>query len=99
MNLTGNQIKSRKVVGRLGDLPVTLVETAGGLHLVFLQKGGRTESIGCGPHRAVAVWMAGKREPGIVWSELKKSEYAYSAEEVACIVTLTLARLVTRGQA
>jgi len=96
MNLDRKHIKKKEVIGKLRQQPVYLVETKGGLHLVFANSSRGYEPIGTGPHKAVALWMAEKREPDVQWLSLRKSEETFSAEEVACILTLTLARLAER---
>ena len=75
MNLTTKQIKSREVVGDLNGNPIFLIQTAGGLHLMAVNKGGVLTTLSAGPHRAVCAFIAEKREPSIHWAEnMCKSE-------------------------
>lgn len=76
MKITENQLKTKKVSGKTdsGD-PVLYVETLGGLHLFFTKKNGKLISLSAAPHRAIAQWMAEKKEK-IVWDKdfLQKTE-------------------------
>lgn len=94
MRLDSKHIKKKEVVGILRGNPVHMVETTGGLHLIFAMHDGRYEPIGTGPHKAVAMWMAEKKEPALQWSALKKSRQQYTQEELSCIVSLSLAQMV-----
>lgn len=75
MDITSDQIASKKRVGRIGDMPVIELATTGGLHLIVVARGGKGEVLGTGPHRAVARFIAKKRESKIEWTELEKSDY------------------------
>lgn len=76
MNLTTNQIDEKpKKVGDLRGRPVFHLRTKGGLHVLVMAKGASFETLGTGPHRAVARHIAQKHEPGIVWSELSKADH------------------------
>jgi hypothetical protein len=62
-------------VGRIGRSPVLAATTTGGLSLIFVSKDGKTlDGIGAGSLPEVARWVAEKRNPGLVWEELQKSE-------------------------
>ncbi len=76
MNLEPNQLKQKpKKVGKTDTgKDVFEVETKGGLSLIVSPKDGSFETLGTGPHRAVARHIAAKRMPGIQWSDLHKSE-------------------------
>jgi hypothetical protein len=74
VNLTNAHIASKKQIGNLEGSPVVEIVTTGGLHLVVMKKGAGVETLGAGPHRAVARWMAKKRQPKLEISELTKSE-------------------------
>lgn len=74
-NISSEQISYRKKVGTLDGNSVIELATKGGLHLIVMAKLGKVETIGTGPHRAVARHIALKRHPGIKWSDLNKSDY------------------------
>ena len=99
MNLDAKNILKKEVIGKLNGLPVSLVVTKGGLHLIFCSKNGRQEALGTGPHAGIARWIAEKSQPGIMWTSLRKSEQTYTPEEVAGIVTFALAAMVSNGKA
>lgn len=80
MKLTGPQIKSREIIGHLENRPVHMIESIGGLHLIVMMKNGNLETLGVGPHRAVAMFVAEKKEPDIVWSEYLTK----SGEDLPC---------------
>lgn len=76
MDLTPKQIEQKpKKVGVLEGKPVYHLKTKGGLHLLVIQKASGYETLGTGPHRAVARHIAMTHEPGIVWTELSKSDH------------------------
>lgn len=75
MDISEKQLASKKRVGKLGSSPVFELVTKGGLHLIVGTKGGKFETLGAGPHRAVARHIAKKREPEIDWNDLQKSDY------------------------
>lgn len=76
MNIDAKQIDEKpKKVGHLNGKPVFHMRTKGGLHILVMQKNGSYETLGTGPHRAVARHIAAKYEPEIVWSELSKSDH------------------------
>ena len=76
MNIDAKQIDQKpKKVGNLNGKPVFHLRTKGGLHILVMQKNGAYETLGTGPHRAVARHIASKHEPEIVWSELSKSDH------------------------
>jgi hypothetical protein len=75
MNITANQIVKKKKVGHTekGE-PVFELATKGGLNLIISGKaGGGFETLGTGPHRAVARHIAEKYK-SIVWTELSKAD-------------------------
>jgi len=74
-SITPDQIQYKKRVGRVGSSPVIELATTGGLHLIVVARGGKGEVLGAGPHRAVARFIARKREDKIEWSDLEKSDY------------------------
>jgi Cft2 family RNA processing exonuclease len=75
MNITEKHIASKKRIGTLDGKPVIEVVTSGGLYMVVYQKSGTVETLGTGPHRAVARYIAKKREPNLEISELSKSDH------------------------
>jgi hypothetical protein len=76
MNLTPDHIESKKRIGTLGNSPVFELTTTGGLHLVVAARGGKeAEVLGTGPHRAVARFIAKKRNKDLEISELSKADH------------------------
>ena len=75
MNLTNAHIATKKQIGTLKGRAVVEIVTTGGLHLIVMQKAGGVETLGAGPHRAVARWMAKKKQPELEITELSKAEY------------------------
>lgn len=76
MNLTAEQIDEKpKKVGDLKGRPVFHLRTKGGLHVLVTPRGASFETLGTGPHRAVARHIAQKHEPDIIWSELSKADH------------------------
>lgn len=73
--LKANQLAYKKQVGKTeeGD-PIWEIATKGGLHLVMKPKGQKFETLGTGPHRAIARHLAEKRCK-ITWTELNKSDH------------------------
>lgn len=63
-----------KKIGSLKGKPIFQVVTKGGFHMILTPKAGGFETLGTGPHVAVARHIATKREKEIVW-ELKKGDY------------------------
>ena len=74
MNIQPKHIASRKRIGTLDGKPVVEAVTTGGLWLVVTQKSDGVYTLGTGPHRAVARYIARKREPKLEITELSKSE-------------------------
>lgn len=66
--------KPRKVGTRAGK-PVMELATKGGLHLIVSSRDGRFETLGTGPHRAVARFIAKKKAPEIQWTDLSKADH------------------------
>lgn len=83
MKITADQIDIKTVAGKTKDgRPVVYIATKGGLHSFFCKdEDDQIVSIGAAPHRAIAKFLAGKKEQ-IEWdkdfeektSNLKKSE-------------------------
>lgn len=75
MNIEPKHIASKTRIGTLHGQPVVEILLKGGLHLVAALKDGKSRTIGAGPHRAVARWMAEKNEPDCQIEEsLQKDE-------------------------
>lgn len=75
MQIPAGEIKYKKKIGHIGDAAVWEVGTKGGFHVVLSQKADRLETLGVGPHRAVARHLAKRNAPGMVITELSKSEH------------------------
>jgi hypothetical protein len=82
MNIDAKQLASKpKKVGKWGDRDVLAVATKGGFHVVGAVKaGGAFETLGTGPHPAVARAVANKlvsksNEAAITWTELTKADH------------------------
>ena len=75
MNIDESEVISRKTVGKLGEDGVVELVTKGGLNLVFAKIKGKIEALGAGSHKAIARFLARKKEPGIIWSDLNKAEH------------------------
>lgn len=79
MQIEERHIAFKKKVGKIGDSPVFELATTGGLHLIVGTRGGKFETLGTGPHRAVARHIARKHAPEIQWSELSKADHVEEA--------------------
>lgn len=76
MQIDAKQIDQKpKKVGSVNGKPVFHLRTKGGLHILVMQKGGSYETLGTGPHRAVARHIASRHEPDIVWDSLSKADH------------------------
>lgn len=75
MQIPSEQVIYKKQIGKLGDVPIWELGLMGGLHLVVAARKGKAETLGVGPHRAVARHIAMKREPSMTVTELSKSDY------------------------
>lgn len=73
--VTPAHIASKKRIGTLDGAPVVELMTTGGLFMVCMNKNGSVETLGTGPHRGVARFLAKKREPRLVVTELSKSDW------------------------
>mgnify|MGYP000904811848 CR=1 FL=1 len=80
MNLTREQLQYHKKVGKLNGRPVFEIATKGGFHMIVAPKGTGYETLGTGPHRAVARHIAEKTEKEILWTELSKSDWVDPAD-------------------
>lgn len=76
MNIRPEEVEYKKKVGKVGDAPLIEVGLKGGLHLIFMAKNGKFETMGTGPHRAVARFIAGKKAEGKAeWTDLNKADH------------------------
>jgi hypothetical protein len=75
MNIRSVEIASKKHIGSLKGRPVFEIATKGGYHLVCSPKGAGIEYLGAGPHRAVARFIAKKRERDLKISDLAKADH------------------------
>lgn len=73
--ISPDQIAYKKRIGKLGGDAVFEVGLIGGLHMVLKASGGKTHTLGAGPHRAVARHIARKRNPELELTELSKSDH------------------------
>ncbi len=63
-------------IGTLNGNAVMEIRTTGGFHMVVAHRPGKGfETLGTGPHKAVAKHIAKKREKEIVWSDLSKGDW------------------------
>lgn len=74
MNISQDQVSSIKDIGNLRDSKVFEVMTKGGLFLVVGSKNGKRVTLGAGPHRAIARFIAKESEPELNITELSKSD-------------------------
>lgn len=76
MQIDAKQLAYKKQVGTLKNKPVWELATKGGLHVYVTADGagGNAKVLSTGPVRAVARYIAEKREPDLVLNELSKSE-------------------------
>ena len=77
MEVKPHDIKSKRIVGKLGDSPVVELVTKGGLNMLVMRKNIGMEVLGAGPHAAISKFIAEKKEPDIEWTELSKSSEGY----------------------
>lgn len=75
MEIRADEVEYKKKVGKLNGQAVIEVGLRGGLHLIFAQKGGKFETLGAGPHRAVARFIAKKKEPSVEYTDLNKADW------------------------
>lgn len=71
MKISADQVDIRQLAGESGDgHPVIYVSTKGGLHAFFTKGGdGNISTLSAAPHRAIASWMAEKKDPKLKWKE------------------------------
>lgn len=74
MQLTKEHIAYRHQIGVLNGKPVWEVSTTGGLFLVLVAKtDGTIDTLGTGPHKAIARHIAKKRERDLQITEITKT--------------------------
>jgi hypothetical protein len=74
-DLKPEDIESKKQIGTLDGSPVIEVVTTGGFHMVVVAKSGSIKTLGTGPHKVVARFIAEKRNPSIKLTELSKADW------------------------
>lgn len=80
MNIKPEHIESKKKIGTLRGKPVVEIKTTGGFHMVVTSNSeGGFETLGTGPHKAVARHIAKKREPELEITELSKADHVDEA--------------------
>jgi len=80
MQISADHIAYKKKIGTIGRRPVIELATTGGLHLVVSpDDDGTVETLGAGPHRAVARHIAKKRKPDMKITELAKGDHVPEA--------------------
>lgn len=74
-------IETKQVAGTSSHgTPVVYVLSKGGLHAFFTKdSGGDIITLGTAPHRAIAQWMAEKRDPDLKWKQefIQKKEMTH----------------------
>jgi hypothetical protein len=76
MQIQAQEIDYKERIGHTEDgNPVMELGLKGGLHIVCSVRGPKVEYLGVGPHRAVARYLAKKRQPGIKLTQLAKSDW------------------------
>jgi hypothetical protein len=76
MQIQPQEIDYTEKIGTTEDgYPITEIGLKGGLHIVCSRRGPKIDYLGVGPHRAVARYLAKKRQPGIRLTALAKSEW------------------------
>lgn len=76
MDISAKQLAGKpKKIGTRGGKNIMELTTKGGLTMIVGPKDGGFETLGAGPHKAVARFIAKKKAPDIQWSELAKADY------------------------
>lgn len=77
MQISANQLDGRpRQVGTYESRPVMLVRTKGGFHMLVSPRPGKPpETLGTGPHQAVACAIAMKNFKNIEWTSLTKGDW------------------------
>jgi hypothetical protein len=80
MQIQPQEIDYKERIGETDDgNPVMELGLKGGLHIVCSVRGPKIDYLGVGPHRAVARYLAKKRQPTIRISALAKSDWVEEA--------------------
>jgi hypothetical protein len=79
VTITSEHVAYKKKIGYLGARPVIEVATTGGLILVVVPTADGVDTLGAGPHRAVARHIAKKRKPDLRITELTKADWMDSS--------------------
>lgn len=81
MRIAPEHIELKQLAGKTKDGDnIVYVVTKGGLHSFFTKKDNEIITLGAAPHKAIAIWLAEKKNPGIEWDrsfklgEMAKSE-------------------------
>lgn len=74
LDIKPQHIARQNVVGHIKGNPVTHIRTLGGLEILCWTNKGTPEVIAAAPHIGVSNFIAQKKHPDIVFTELKKSE-------------------------
>ena len=75
MQISANQVQSKKQIATLGGSPVFEIVTTGGLHIIALIKCGKLDVLGTGSHRAISRYLAEQKEPDLEWMDLRKADH------------------------
>lgn len=74
MDIRPQEIEYKKNIGTVDGHPVIELGLKGGYHIVCALRGPHVDYLGVGPHRAVARYMAKKRNSHVQITEMSKSE-------------------------
>ena len=85
MDIQEHEVAHKKKVGKLGAFSVIEVGLKGGLNLIVVMRGGKSEVLGAGAHRAVSRHIAKKKEKDIEWVDLSKSDYIAPEHFAFCL--------------
>lgn len=75
MNVSAEQVKSKKIIGKSGNQDVVELTLKGGFVMVVkMNASGSGEALGLGSHRGISRYIAKKKCPDLQFTELSKSE-------------------------
>lgn len=77
------EVDKREIVGWVDGCPVYHVSTTGGYNMVFVLRHGKLEPLSTGTHDRIALGLAKKREPGIQFLSMEKSEHDLLDQDAA----------------
>jgi hypothetical protein len=69
MKIPEKHIEIKEIAGKLHGEPVVYIKTLGGLHAIFAKADDKIISLGAAPHKAIAMFLAEKKDPAIKWNE------------------------------